>query len=400
MTTNHPTWIDHFPDNFTWSNAMLVTKGMAPYGAVSLEEIDRIAERLRQRPNDPDAWWQEWSAMAARIEEYADSAAAKVRQHTAGNYYIRAGNYYFTADRPVPPGERKFSLYRKALHCFHAGFARRYPQMELIDVPYEDTALPAYFLPAQGAKGPAPTVVVFDGLDNCKEMSVLFAGLEFSRRGFNTLSIDGPGQGEALRLRKIHSRYDYEVAGTAAYNYIASRPDVDPKRVAVMAYSFGGYYAPRIVAFEQRYAACVVLGTVAWDIYAKQLERKRLIESNPKATSQSPFQLPWVLGVKDMEEALNVVKAFSLVDCAKNISCPLLITHGVNDRLATPDDAHKLCEAAGSRNKLVKLFTPEEGGAEHCHVDNRQVGVDFVADWLTEVLSHGVDDESRGNAFT
>jgi hypothetical protein len=40
----HPTWIDHFPENFTWSNAMLVTKGMAPYGAVALEEIERIAE--------------------------------------------------------------------------------------------------------------------------------------------------------------------------------------------------------------------------------------------------------------------------------------------------------------------------------------------------------------------
>lgn len=381
-----PTWIDHFPENFTWSNAMLVTKGMAPYGAVALEEIDRIAQRLRTRPDDPDAWWQEWSAMGARIEAYADSEAAKGHQLTAGNYYIRAGNYYFTADRPVPPSERKFGLYRKALQCFHAGFERRYPQLERIDVAFEHTALPAYFLPAQGVKGPAPTMVVFDGLDNCKEMSVLFAGLEFSRRGFNTLAIDGPGQGEALRLRGIHSRFDYEVAGTAAYDYIASRPDVDPKRVGVMAYSFGGYYAPRIVAFEHRYAACVVLGTVAWDIHAKQLERKRLIESDPKKTSQSPFQLPWVLGVKDMNEAVEAVKKFSLVDCAKNIKCPLLITHGVNDRLASPDDAHKLCAAAGSKKKLVKLFSAEEGGAEHCHVDNRQVGIDFVADWLTETL--------------
>jgi len=381
-----PTWIDHFPENFTYSNAMLVTKGMAPYGAVALEEIDRIAQRLRTRPDDTDAWWQEWSAMAARIENYADAEAAKGHQLTAGNYYIRAGNYYFTADRPVPPSERKFDLYRKALHCFHAGFERRYPQLERIDVPFEGKALPAYFLPAQGVQGPAPTMVVFDGLDNCKEMSVLFAGLEFSRRGFNTLSIDGPGQGEALRLRNIHSRYDYETAGTAAYNYIASRPDVDPKRVGVMAYSFGGYYAPRIVAFEHRYAACVVLGTVAWDIHAKQLERKRLIESDPKKTSQSPFQLPWVLGVKDMNEAVEAVKKFSLVDCAKNIRCPLLITHGMNDRLASPDDAHKLCAAAGSTKKLVKLFTAEEGGAEHCHVDNRQVGIDFVADWLAETL--------------
>ena len=29
------TWIAEFPGNFVWSNAALVTKGMAPYGAVA-----------------------------------------------------------------------------------------------------------------------------------------------------------------------------------------------------------------------------------------------------------------------------------------------------------------------------------------------------------------------------
>src|SRR4051812_33381843 len=33
-------WIDSVPENFQWSNATLVTKGMAPYGAVALGEID------------------------------------------------------------------------------------------------------------------------------------------------------------------------------------------------------------------------------------------------------------------------------------------------------------------------------------------------------------------------
>ncbi len=382
----HGSWIDHFPDNFTWSNAMLVTKGMAPYGAVALEEIDRIGERLKQRPDDQDAWWQEWSAMAEKIERQADAAASEKRDFTAGNYYIRAGNYYFTADRPVPPSELKFDLYRKALRCFHAGFERRYPRMERVDVPFESAALPAYFLPAEGAAGRMPTVVVFDGLDNCKEMSVLFAGLEFTKRGYNVLAIDGPGQGEALRLRKIHSRYDYDVAGSAAYEYIASRSDVDPERVAVMAYSFGGYYAPRIAAFEHRYAACVVLGALAWDVHAKQLERKRLIESDPKKTSQSPFQLPWVLGVKNMDEAVEAVKRFTLKDCAGQIQCPFLVTHGANDRLATIEDAQKLHAAVGSKIKNIKIFNVDEGGAEHCHVDNRQVGIDYVGDWLAKNL--------------
>ncbi len=218
------------------------------------------------------------------------------------------------------------------------------------------------------------------------EMSVIFAGLEFAMRGFHTLAIDGPGQGEALRLRDIHSRYDYEVAGTAAYNYVASRPEVNAQRVAVMAYSFGGYYAPRIAAFEPRYAACVVFGAVAWDIHAKQLERKRLLETDPKLTSQSPFQLPWVLGVKDMDAAIETVKRYTLADCAKKIRCPFLVTHGANDRLATPADAKKLYAAVGSGRKTLKIFAADEGGAEHCHVDNRQGGIDYVADWITAVL--------------
>ncbi len=39
-------WIDEFPGNFAWSNAALVTKGMAPYGAVALGE--RLERRARE----------------------------------------------------------------------------------------------------------------------------------------------------------------------------------------------------------------------------------------------------------------------------------------------------------------------------------------------------------------
>src|SRR5882672_4986101 len=78
------TWIDHFPGNFMWSNATLVCKGMAPYGAVEIGEIDGICERLAARGmGDPDAWWQEWCAMAKKNEKLADDAAFDGRDFTA-----------------------------------------------------------------------------------------------------------------------------------------------------------------------------------------------------------------------------------------------------------------------------------------------------------------------------
>ena len=162
--------------------------------------------------------------MAERVERAGDEAAAEGRSATAGNYYLRAGNYYYTGERMVPPGEQKLGIYRKALRCYQEGLKRRYPESR--DRGCARTTArrcPRTSSSRPSRKGPAPTVVLFDGLDNCKEMSVLFAGIELAFRGFHTLAIDGPGQGEALRLRQLPSRYDYEVPGTAAYEYVAQR---------------------------------------------------------------------------------------------------------------------------------------------------------------------------------
>jgi alpha-beta hydrolase superfamily lysophospholipase len=377
-------WIHSFPSHFQWSNATLVTKGMAPYGAVALGEIDLVVQRLHARIDQPEAWWEEWSRAAAQVERAGDAAAAQGRSATAGNCYLRAGNYYYTAERMVPPGEQKLDIYRKALRCYQEGLKRRHPGIEFVDVAYErGAALPAYFVKSSVAKGRAPTVVLFDGLDNCKEMSVLFAGLELAFRGFHTLAIDGPGQGEALRLRNLPARYDYEVAGTAAYEYVASRPDVDPERVAIMAYSAGGYYAPRAAAFEPRYAACVAWGP-HYDYHAVWEKRWAAMKKDHNSVATSHFQLPWVLGTPDMETAMEKLRKFTLAGVAGRIVCPMLILWGEEDKLTPREVAHRLHDAVGSRDKTLKIFTSEEGGAEHCQVDNRQVGTDYICDWLAE----------------
>jgi alpha-beta hydrolase superfamily lysophospholipase len=380
-------WVDSVPENFQWSNATLVTKGMAPYGAVALGEIDEVIQKLHQRKQEPQAWWEEWGAMGARMERAAEAAAAEGRHATAGNYYLRAAMYYYTGERMVVPGELKLDLYRKSLRCAHEGLQRRHRNVEIVDVPYEGSALPAYFMKSPVATGPAPTVVLFDGLDNCKEMSVLFAGIELGFRGFHTLAIDGPGQGEALRLRNIHSRYDYEVAGTAAYEYVAGRQDVDAKRVAVMAYSLGGYYAPRVAAFEKRYAACVAWGAI-FDYHDTWVKRRVAMKAAPPTSmAASHFQLPWVLGVPDMDAAMKKIERYTLAGVAEKIECPTLVCHGDRDRLSNEKVARQLYDAVGAKDKTLKIFTVEDGGFEHCQVDNRQVGTDYIADWLAARFS-------------
>jgi dienelactone hydrolase len=377
-------WAVHFPGNLRWSNAMQIVKGMAPYGAVAMAEVDRIGQRLNARAGEADldrAWREEWSAEADRLASVADKAAAEGREITAGNHYMRAGNYYYSAERFMPPTPEKLVMYRKALRCYQAAMDRLHPDIERVEVPYEGASLPAYFVKGRGS-GKRPTVVLFDGMDNAKEMSVIFAGLDFAKRGINTLAIDGPGQSETLRLRNIPSRYDYEVPGRAAYDYVAARPEVDPKRVAVMGYSFGGYHAPRIAGCDVRYGACVAFGAMHWDMHEWVAGNKAKLAVDARTSSTSNFQFRWVVGAPDNETALEWSKRFTLEGIAQRIECPFLVLHGENDRVVPLEEAQKLFEKVGSKRKQIRIFTADEGGAEHCQVDHRQLGVDYIGDWL------------------
>ena len=385
MTSRGP-WIDTFGENFLWSNATLILKGMAPYGVVALEEIDRCCEKLRARQHEPHAWKEEWTAIGGAIERQAQAMLKDGRTTTAGDYLLRAGIYLYNAERFILPGAEKREAGMRAYGVWHEGIRKRYPEIEFVEVPYEGITLPSLFMPAQGAKGsarPAPTVVVVNGMDNAKEMSIFFAGLDFARRGFNVLCMDGPGQGETMRARGVHSRYDYEVPGAAAYDYLAGRPDVDEKRVCIMGYSFGGYYSSSIAAFEKRYAACIALSALHWDLAGWQTRIRDKNKDAPSSVAQSNFQFQWVVGAESVDAAIEIAKKFSLADVAKNITCPFLVTHGGNDRVVPVENAPKLYEAVGSKSKTIRIFSTEDGGAEHAHVDNRPVGIAYAADWLT-----------------
>jgi dienelactone hydrolase len=377
-------WFEYFPGHHMWSQGMMFGIEMQTWGAAALGEIDQIGQKLRPHVGDNEKWWEEWTAMARRIEGFAGAEAAKGHMLTAASYHLRAAIYYFCGERFIPPSERKRDTYRSCLRCFEKGIAHRYPAIERAEVPYGDTALPAWFYRAEAA-GRAPAAVLFDGLDNAKEMSVLFGGVEIARRGIHVLAIDGPGQGEALRLRGIPSRHDYEVPARAALDYLAQRPEVDAQRIAVIGFSMGGYYAPRAAAMEPRFAACVAWGG-HWDYHEAWVRRRRIMESGGTRISAPPFQLPWVLGVPDMDAAMKKLEAYRLDGVAQRLRCPLYVIHGENDGIVPLEFARKLYEAAGSTDKTLKVLTAYEGGSEHCQEDNRQVGANLVADWLAERL--------------
>jgi dienelactone hydrolase len=367
-----------------WSQGMMFGIEMQTWGAAALGEIDQIGQRLKAHVGDNEKWWEEWAAMAQRIEGFGDAAERDGCALTAGSYYLRAAIYYFCGERFIAPSERKWETYRSCLRCFRKGIAQRYPNIERVEVSYEETTLPAWFLKSD-VPARAPAVVMFDGLDNAKEMSVLFGGVEIARRGIHVLAIDGPGQGEALRLQGIASRYDYEVPARAALEYLCGRPDVNPKRVAVMGFSMGGYYAPRAAAMEPRFAACVAWGG-HFDYHEAWVRRRKIMESGGTKISAPSFQLPWVLGMPDMEACMKKLEGYRLAGVAERIQCPFYCIHGENDNIVPLEFALRLHDAVSAKDKTLRVLTAHDGGSDHCQEDNRQVGVNLVADWLAQRL--------------
>ena len=60
--------------------------------------------------------------------------------------------------------------------------------------------------------------------------------------------------------------------------------------------------------------------------------------------------------------------------------------HGAEDAQVTTAEAQKLFDAIGSRDKTFRVFTAEEGGAQHCQRDNLTLACEVSADWLEEKL--------------
>jgi dipeptidyl aminopeptidase/acylaminoacyl peptidase len=253
--------------------------------------------------------------------------------------------------------------------------------IERVEIESPDGILPGYLIPA-GTADPPPVVIFYCGLDVSKEMQYGFIRDEFVYRGISCLIIDTPGVGEPLQLRNVPSRPDYEVPTAAIVDYLETRQDIDASRIGLAGISLGGYYAPRGAAFEPRIKACVAWGAI-WDYGATWQKR---YASRSQAVPASLFQLPWIMGTKTMEEALERAQQFTLADVLPHLKQPFLILHGENDQSVSLDEANKAYNAAGSSDKQLRVFTIAQGGSGHVQVDEPDQARQLVADWFAQRL--------------
>lgn len=386
----------YFPDHYRWSHGMLHALGSAPWGGAEIDEVHRTGLRLRDRVGDDRAWFEEWCRTAEAVERAGRERAGRGHAASAAASLLRAAHYYHVGERFLQPKTADgLAAYRRGVDCFRdAAGAMPWPRIESVEVPYEGTALPALLVhagPRGGRRaatvdGRAPAVVFFDGFDITKEIQYFKGVPGLAARGIACLIVDGPGNGEAIRFRNLTLHHQTERYATPAYEYLVRRKEIDPSRIAVMAISLGGYYAPRAAAFEPRFAACIAWGA-QWDYHAVWKERLDRLARGESPSLSVPWEhLLWIFGVRTPEEALARLEGFRLAGVAEKIACPFLLLHGEGDSQIPLATAQRCFDAVGSSRKTFKVFTREEGGYHHCQVDNTSIAIAYMWDWLEDVL--------------
>lgn len=377
---------EYFP-NYVWNLSLSIA---IQSGAELGEIIDMSKPLLDAAEAGEDAgtgaFLLEWVKMAETLCELAAEDEAKERWFSASDKLRRASLYLFTAERMQGHGHPgRTETFARALDCFDKYVEYGQENCERVEIPYEGKVLPALYTRAQGVDGPAPCVVFLNGLDSCKELLYwTWLPHELARRGISCLCVDQPGTGEAIRLQGLHSRFDTESYGTPLYEFAASLPDVDADRIGISGISLGGYYVPRIAANEPRFASGSVWGANHnW----AEVQQKRMKREGENPVPHYWNHVWWVFGAKDQDDFLEKTKGMDLTGQMEKIKMPFLVTHGAGDRQIGVEYAHQSFEQlTNSVRPELKIFTPREGGIEHCGADNMAYGRHYHADWFAETL--------------
>lgn len=241
-------------DDFgTWPLAYI------PYGGADFGEIAAVAHAVGD--GDDDAFGKAWTTFADRLSEEAEVALSKGRHTSARELFLRASVFYATSYHPLygePPHPLLIDAFRKQVRSLDRGFLLFDMPIVPMRIPFEQSSMPAYLVPAIGQEREVRPLLIFtNGYDATITDMYFASAVAGSRRGYHCLLFDGPGQGEMLYEQKIHLRPDWETVIAAVVDFALSQATVDPKRLALSGWSLGEHLAPRAASGEPRIAALI-----------------------------------------------------------------------------------------------------------------------------------------------
>ncbi len=389
----------------TWS------LGYIPFGGIDYGEIQGVA--LATGDGDEGAYYEAWMNAGNRFVAEADETFQNGRPVIAKELYLKASECYAAAFHPIygsPVDQRLLAAFSKQVESFDKAMALSNPPVKSVRIPFENTSMPGYFIPAEGYAGKKRPVIIFtNGYDGVVTDMYFASAAAASKRGYHCFLFDGPGQGEMLYKQNIPLRADWETVITAVVDFVIKIKAVDVNKIILNGWSLGGYLALRGASGEPRLAACIsdpglsdvgagfrkaLLNFGATPQQAADpanldqsiLDRMMQYVENNRSMKWSIIQRGfWVNGVDNLRDFLVKSYACTLDGRIDKIKCPTLLTASEHDRLNTIESVEAFFNQLQCPKQLLKFYA-DRGAADHCEMNNRSLVNRRVLDWLDTLL--------------
>ena len=336
---------------------------------------------------DRDEWAATWSGIGDRHRMAAQAAEASDRTR-AIEQYRSAVEYYMFARFPLEDSPGKQRAYEKALAAF-AAYARLLdPPIEIVRIPFEGGEIVGYLRLPKGS-GPAPVVVTIGGLDGRKEDAAA-RNDAYLAQGVAYFALDMPGTGQSpVRVVVPEAVREF----SRVLDYIATRPELDPKRVVVYGGSWGGHWSARLAYIERaRLKGAVVQGGPVHEYFTPEWQRKAL------GTREYLFELfearATIYGTSTLDDFLAYGPRMSLVTSGliNQPSAPMLLINGLKDTQVPVDDLFLLLRS-GSPKEV--WFNPDGGHmGRSTEMSDRKIFETITLPWVVRMLNAKASDNA------
>jgi alpha-beta hydrolase superfamily lysophospholipase len=369
-------------------------------GGADIGECFAVAHRIGPRGTTPDAWHREWSQMADAVASQAERSLAAGHRASARSAFLRASEYYRQAyfflrgnlDEP-----RLLAAHRRHASTFSAAAELMDHPALRVRIPYDGATLSGYFFAPDASEVRRPTLLFPCGYDSTAEAGWPNVPAALAR-GYNVLSFEGPGQGEALYVQRMFFRPDFEHVVRQVIDWLGTsttRACVDAGRIAMVGRSFAGYLAPRAAAGEPRIAALVCdpaqpdmsakLPSIVSSALGKRVVEPAIAVAMRANRNRDEFFRSRMAahGSRTPGEWFAELRRFTMLEQAGRIACPTLLIEAEDDFAGGASST--LFEALSCPKTLVRL-TAAQGASGHCGGLGQQVWTQAAFDWLDETL--------------
>ena len=254
-----------------------------------------------------------------------------------------------------------------------------------IQIPVRDKITLDGLIRLPEGKGPFPAVVFVHGLGvTMHEWNGSFdeiasrlndAGILTLQFQFDIFKPDGSERELPLDVRAQQF--------TDAFYWLLTRPDVDTKRVGILAQSFG---VPTILRTDVSPAKSIVFVSGA---YIPDKTIRRVYEERGMVINRDgDTTLPRSSGERTTvgKEFWPSIASFDPVKEVKQLTQPVLVVHGDQDTKVSTAEAQQVYAAIQSKQKKLKIFKGGDHGITDVPRAMREEFLALMMDWFKETL--------------